>query len=320
MEYFTEILGIGEAVVLGHVADAVVAGAELGGCGIDADVADILCDADAELLLERAAEVGVGNAELGGNGADVDRLVVALREQLERAQHQRTETAADGGLHQLHLQRAERSMIRQRGIALLTEGTGDDRPVIAEKALRLESEERLVFGDNTGRIGKVAEKERGAAVEHRAGFTAELAEGVFDQLKLIADGNGTETEQKAIAENRLLIEERFGIEVAAEPATADDLAIAQDLLDTLAAHKDGCVGMAANMIGVNKRIIVFDNNGDYMVMFNPVIVKKSAPYDAEEGCLSLTGTRKTKRYQTMRRDTPAMRGLSPRRRVRFPAI
>ena len=62
MEYFTEILGIGEAVVLGHVADAVVAGAELGGCGIDADVADILCDADAELLLERAAEVGVGNA------------------------------------------------------------------------------------------------------------------------------------------------------------------------------------------------------------------------------------------------------------------
>ena len=85
-----------------------------------------------------------------------------------------------------------------------------------KKALRLESEERLVFGDNTGRIGKVAEKERGAAVEHRAGFTAELAEGVFDQLKLIADGNGTETEQKAIAENRLLIEERFGIEVAAE--------------------------------------------------------------------------------------------------------
>lgn len=128
----------------------------------------------------------------------------------------RIAAAAERGLHQLHLQRAERSMIRQRGIALLTEGTGDDRPVIAEKALRLESEERLVFGDNTGRIGKVAEKERGAAVEHRAGFTAELAEGVFDQLKLIADGNGTETEQKAIVENRLLIEERFGIEVAAE--------------------------------------------------------------------------------------------------------
>ena len=86
----------------------------------------------------------------------------------------------------------------------------------------------------------------------------------------------------------------------AEPATADDLGVAQDLLDTLIAHKDGCVGMAANMIGVNKRIIAFDNNGAYMVMFNPVIVKKSAPYDAEEGCLSLTGTRKTTRYQTIK--------------------
>ena len=60
------------------------------------------------------------------------------------------------------------------------------------------------------------------------------------------------------------------------------------------------MGMAANMIGVNKRIIAFDNIGEYMVMFNPVIVKKSAPYDAEEGCLSLTGTRKTKRYQTIK--------------------
>ena len=86
----------------------------------------------------------------------------------------------------------------------------------------------------------------------------------------------------------------------AAPATADDLATAQDLLDTLIAHKDGCVGMAANMIGVNKRIIAFDNIGTYMVMFNPVIVKKSAPYGAEEGCLSLTGTRKTKRYQTIK--------------------
>ena len=86
----------------------------------------------------------------------------------------------------------------------------------------------------------------------------------------------------------------------AAPATAADLGVAQDLMETLIAHKDGCVGMAANMIGVNKRIIAFDNNGAYMVMFNPVIVKKSAPYDAEEGCLSLTGTRKTKRYQTIK--------------------
>ena len=86
----------------------------------------------------------------------------------------------------------------------------------------------------------------------------------------------------------------------AQPATLDDLSTAQDLLDTLAAHKSGCVGMAANMIGVNKRIIAFDNEGTYMVMFNPVIVKCSGPYEAEEGCLSLTGTRKAKRFQTIK--------------------
>ena len=80
------------------------------------------------------------------------------------------------------------------------------------------------------------------------------------------------------------------------PATKEDLQVAQDLLDTLTAHKDGCVGMAANMIGVSKRIIAFDNEGKYMVMFNPEIVKRSEPYEAEEGCLSLTGTRKAKRY------------------------
>ena len=86
----------------------------------------------------------------------------------------------------------------------------------------------------------------------------------------------------------------------AAPATADDLATAQDLLDTLTAHKDGCVGMAANMIGVNKRIIAFDNDGAYLVMLNPVIIRQSEPYEAEEGCLSLTGTRKTKRFQTIK--------------------
>ena len=86
----------------------------------------------------------------------------------------------------------------------------------------------------------------------------------------------------------------------AAPATADDLATAQDLLDTLTAHKDGCVGMAANMIGVCKRIIAFDNDGTYMVMFNPVIVRQSGPYEAEEGCLSLSGVRKTKRFQTIK--------------------
>ncbi len=86
----------------------------------------------------------------------------------------------------------------------------------------------------------------------------------------------------------------------AEPATAEDLAAAQDLLDTLAAHKDGCVGMAANMIGINKRIIVFDNEGTYTLMLNPVIVRRSGPYEAEEGYLSLTGTRKAKRFQSIK--------------------
>ena len=86
----------------------------------------------------------------------------------------------------------------------------------------------------------------------------------------------------------------------AEAATPLDLDVAQNLLDTLTAHKDGCVGMAANMIGVNKRIIVFDNEGKYMVMFNPVIVRQSDPYETEEGCLSLTGTRKTKRFRTIK--------------------
>ena len=73
------------------------------------------------------------------------------------------------------------------------------------------------------------------------------------------------------------------------------------MLDTLIAHKDGCVGMAANMIGVCKRIIAFDNDGTYMVMFNPEIIKKLGPYDTEEGCLSLLGgPRKCKRYKTIK--------------------
>ena len=86
----------------------------------------------------------------------------------------------------------------------------------------------------------------------------------------------------------------------AEPATPDDLPVAQDLLDTLTANKDRCVGMAANMIGISKSIIVFDNEGTYMVMFNPEIIKKSGPYQAEEGCLSLTGTRPAKRWKSIK--------------------
>ena len=86
----------------------------------------------------------------------------------------------------------------------------------------------------------------------------------------------------------------------AEPAVPADLALAQDLRDTLAAHRDGCVGMAANMIGVSKRVIIFDDRGEYRVMFNPVIVRKSGPYQAEEGCLSLSGTRRTKRFESIK--------------------
>ena len=83
-------------------------------------------------------------------------------------------------------------------------------------------------------------------------------------------------------------------------ATPDDAQIGQDLLETLEAHKEGCVGMAANMIGVSKRIIAFDNEGKYMLMYNPEIVKCSGQYDTEEGCLSLTGIRPTKRYQSIK--------------------
>lgn len=86
----------------------------------------------------------------------------------------------------------------------------------------------------------------------------------------------------------------------AQPATPEDLPVAADLLETLEHHKDGCVGMAANMIGVNKRIIAFDNEGSYMVMFNPVILQHSGPYQTEEGCLSLTGVRPTKRWKTIK--------------------
>ena len=83
-------------------------------------------------------------------------------------------------------------------------------------------------------------------------------------------------------------------------ATADDLSVAEDLLDTLIAHKDGCVGMAANMIGVSKRIIAFENDSGHMVMFNPEIIRHSEPFETEEGCLSLTGMRKTKRYKSIK--------------------
>ena len=86
----------------------------------------------------------------------------------------------------------------------------------------------------------------------------------------------------------------------AAPAGPEDLPAAADLLETLAHHRDGCVGMAANMIGVNKRIIAVDDEGRYLLMFNPEILQKSGPYEAEEACLSLTGVRPAKRWKTIK--------------------
>lgn len=89
--------------------------------------------------------------------------------------------------------------------------------------------------------------------------------------------------------------------IRSQPATAADLQVAQDLLDTLAANKAACVGMAANMIGISKRIIVFDNEGTYMTMFNPEILKASGQYETRESCLSLLGgPRPCKRFETVK--------------------
>ena len=101
--------------------------------------------------------------------------------------------------------------------------------------------------------------------------------------------------------NKELIHDPILLGIKSESATKEDVQTAQDLLDTLIAHKDECVGMAANMIGVHKRIIVFDNDGKYMTMFNPEIIKCDGAYETEEGCLSLLGgPRKCKRYKTIK--------------------
>lgn len=82
-----------------------------------------------------------------------------------------------------------------------------------------------------------------------------------------------------------------------EPATKNDVAVIDDLIDTLRANLDDCVGMAANMIGVKKRILVFSVGNIIVPMVNPVIVKKENKYETEESCLSLNGFRKTTRYE-----------------------
>ena len=90
------------------------------------------------------------------------------------------------------------------------------------------------------------------------------------------------------------------LKIPSAPACAKDASIADDLCDTLRAHIDGCVGMAANMIGVSVRIIVFLDGNRICEMFNPQILRRDGAYETEEGCLSLTGARKTKRYRTIK--------------------
>lgn len=98
-----------------------------------------------------------------------------------------------------------------------------------------------------------------------------------------------------------LVHDPILLAMKSETAAKDDLQTAQDLADTLLSHKNSCVGMAANMIGVCKRIIVFDNGGEYMTMLNPEILKRAEPYETEEGCLSLLGgPRKCKRYKSIK--------------------
>ena len=99
---------------------------------------------------------------------------------------------------------------------------------------------------------------------------------------------------------REIVRDQFFLRLPARIATAADAAIADDLMDTLRANADRCVGMAANMIGENVAIIVFSDNGKLMEMFNPEILRKDGPYDAEEGCLSLDGSRPTKRYRSIK--------------------
>ena len=96
-----------------------------------------------------------------------------------------------------------------------------------------------------------------------------------------------------------IVKDVFFLGQKSETATKQDLSVGQDLMDTLRANQDHCVGMAANMIGVKKNIIIVNMGIMNVVMYNPVIVKKDTPYETEEGCLSLTGARKTTRYQNI---------------------
>lgn len=96
-----------------------------------------------------------------------------------------------------------------------------------------------------------------------------------------------------------IMKDIFFLSQKSEEATKEDLQIGKDLEDTLEANREGCVGMAANMIGVRKRVIIVNMGFVDIVMFNPVLLKKDTPYETEEGCLSLVGVRKTTRYKNI---------------------
>lgn len=96
-----------------------------------------------------------------------------------------------------------------------------------------------------------------------------------------------------------IVKDIFFLRQKAETATREDIQVGIDLQDTLRANREACVGMAANMIGVNKRVIIVNMGFVDAVMFNPVLIKKDTPYETEEGCLSLTGVRKTTRYENI---------------------
>lgn len=98
---------------------------------------------------------------------------------------------------------------------------------------------------------------------------------------------------------RPIVKDTFFLGQKSGPATKQDLSVGQDLTDTLRANQDRCVGMAANMIGVKKRVIIVNMGILNVVMYNPVIVQKYSPYETEEGCLSLSGVRKTTRYKNI---------------------
>ena len=99
---------------------------------------------------------------------------------------------------------------------------------------------------------------------------------------------------------RDIVRDQFFLRIPSRPATAEDIPVADALMETLRANAERCVGMAANMIGANVRIIAISDDGKYMEMFNPVIMKKDGPFDTVEGCLSLDGTRPVRRYRSIK--------------------